>query len=115
MASSVEYQSIINSFHAVDYNTGQIIVADEQGYIEPAVGTVVAFESPAPDKDNRVEVTSFIVTTKDKAVKLSINDNEKYPFYVDANTVKGLEAIYVSKFKVLETGPFKYDALSNRT
>lgn len=115
MASAVEYQSIINSFHAVDYDTGQIIQADDQGFIEPAIGQVIGFENPANDKDNRVEVTSFIVTTKDKAVKLSINDNEKYPFYVGKNTTKGLDAIYVSKIKVLETGPFYYDALTNRT
>lgn len=106
---------LINSFYAINKATGQPISADARGFISPAANTEIVFANPHPDSGHQyVEVTDLAIETGENAVKLQINDNERYPFYVDANSAKGLSAVYVYKIKVLSGGPFAYEALTTR-
>lgn len=110
-----ESSYIVNSYHAVDFNTREVIEADERGYISPAPGTKIVFPNPNGVKDQLADVNTLIVQTKDTPVKLMINDNAMYPLYVDANTIKGIEYIRVYSFTVLEGGPFYFEGLSSET
>lgn len=116
MSQIYENQYILNSFHAVNADTEEVIDADEIGLISPDPDTEIVFANPNADsKYKYVEVNSLVFTTTDSALKVIINDNEMYPFYVAPNSTKGLNYVYISKFKVLEGSAFYYEALSSRT
>ena len=109
-------QYLINSFHAVDKATGQVIAADAQGYITPAAGTEIVFANPVQNASHAyVEVTDFVVETGENPVRLIINDNEMYPLYVASNDSRGMTNAYVYQIKVVSGGPFRYEALASRT
>ncbi len=110
--SSIDAQYLVNSFHAIDESTKRVIASDKSGFISPAKNTTIIFKNP--NNDNFVEVTDIVVETAENPVKLQINDNELYPMYVEANSMKGLTSVYVYKITVLDGGPFRYEALSSR-
>lgn len=46
MSKIYESAYIVNSFHAVNKNTGAVYAADSEGYIDAKAGDVIIFESP---------------------------------------------------------------------
>lgn len=110
-----ESSYLVNSFNAMDFNTREVIEADERGYISPAPGTKIVFPNPNHVKDRLVDLNTLVLVTGENPLKLMINDNDMYPLYVDANMIKGVEYIRVYSFTVLEGGPFYFEGLSSET
>lgn len=111
------YESLylVNSFHCVDAETGEVIEADEHGNISPAVGTKVVFPNPFNPDDKAVAVSTLIFKTNASPVKIQINNNEMYPLYIPAESVKGFDYLKISHFTVLEGSQFYVEGLSSET
>ena len=115
MSNLRESRFIVNSFHAVDATTGQVIECSEDGYISPNANTTIVFANPVEDSNSKfVEITTLVFTAGDSPLKVVINDNEMYPFYLKANETRGFDYVPVYKFKVLEGGSFYYEGLSSK-
>lgn len=115
MSAIYESNAIINSFHAVDADTKEVIPCDSKGCITPSPGTTIIFENPNEESSSKyVQISTLIFTNGKTPTKLIINDNEKYPFYLSPGEVRGLDYMYVYKFKVVEGGTFYYEGLSSR-
>ena len=108
---------IVNSFNAVDAATKQTIQADETGMIAPSPGTVIIFPNPQDtlDRNRYVDLNTLTIKTGDTPVKIQINDNELYPFYVEANSMKGIQYIRIYSIKFLSGGGFYYEGLSSES
>lgn len=113
-----ESQFLVNTFNAVNADTGEVITADAAGFISPSAGTTIIFPNPnvgAASRNKYADVNTVLFTTRASAVKVVVNDNEMYPFYVPPNTTKGLQYIRVYKIKVLSGTDFCVEGLSNET
>lgn len=108
-----QHSAIVNSFNAVDKETGNVIESDSFGFISPAVGTVLVFPSPLNPKCAEVALDSVVVTSTSTPVKLVINGNEMYPFIVDTNTTKGIDYMKVKTIKVVSGENFRIEGLTN--
>lgn len=111
MANQI-YEStfLVSSFHAVK-DTGEVIEADEKGFISAKAGDRIVFESPI-DK-HHVNLNTITFFTKDQGLKVQINDNEMYPIYVDENFYKSIQYIRIYEITVLEDCEFYYEGLSS--
>ena len=110
-----ESSYIVNSYHAVDFNTREVIEADERGYISPAPGTKIVFPNPNDVKDRLADLNTIVLMTQDTPLKIMINDNAMYPLYVEPNSIKGIEYIRVYSITVISGGPFYFEGLSSET
>ena len=108
-----QHSAIVNSFNAVDKETGNVIESDSFGFISPAVETVLVFPSPLNPKCTEVALDSVVVTSTSTPVKLVINGNEMYPFIVDTNTTKGIDYMKVKTIKVVSGENFRIEGLTN--
>ena len=113
MNSIYENQYLINSFHATkNDSTHTVIAEDGGGYIEPAVGTEICFLGPISQRP--VPVNTILVTAGEEDIKLALNGNEMYPFYVPAGKTKGVNYMYVHTMKLLSGGSFSYEAMTDK-
>lgn len=109
MASQIfENQYIVNSFYAVKPD-GSAYTADAAGYITVKEGDEIVFKDLYEDK--HVEINTITFTTKGTALKVQINDNALYPFYVPAGGTKGIQYMRVYKLKALCNCTFYFEAL----
>lgn len=109
MNTVYEGQYIVNSFHAVNGDTGEVIQADETGYITVAAGTKIVFKDIY--SDNNVSVNTLVFFAESDPVKVQLNDNTVYPFYVEANTKRGIKNMRIYSFTVLEPCTMYYEGI----
>lgn len=114
MSQLYESMAIVNSWHAINADTQDVIPCTNKGVITPEAGTTIVFETPKKDSSSTVEISTLVFTNGSSPTKLIINDNEKYPFYLDPKETRGLDYIYVYKIKVVETGGFYYEGMCSR-
>ena len=115
MSSLYESNAIVNSWHAIDAETKEVIPCDSRGFITPAPVTTIIFENPYDDSSSKyVQLTTLVFTNGSTPTLLVINENEKYPFYLDAGETRGLDYMYVYQIKVVEGGKFYYEGMSSR-
>lgn len=114
MSQLYESMAIVNSWHAVNADTGEVIACNNKGFIVPEAGTAIAFETPKSNSSSTVEISTLVFMNGKSPTKLIINDNEKYPFYLDPGETRGLDYIYVYRIKVIETGGFYYEGMCSR-
>ncbi len=103
-----ENNYIVNSFHATKPN-GEVYPADSSGFITVNAGDEIVFQDLYENKHINVNTISF--TTKKTALKVEINDNTLYPFYVPADTTKGIQYMRIYKMKVLADCTFYFESL----
>ena len=103
----------VNSFYAIDNSTKQQIPCDDAGFINPAEDTEIIFYHPY--QDTRIDVNTLTIAAGDDPVLLQINDNERYPLFVDANERKEIIYMRIYSIKVLRSGSFYYEGLSSDT
>ena len=116
MSTIYESSAIVNSWNAVDEETKLVIPCDQKGFITPAKDTTIIFENPNDESTYKyVDVSTLVFTNGKSPTKLVINDNDKYPFYLDPYEVRGFDYIRIWKFKVIETGGFYYEGLTSRS
>lgn len=96
MNTMYEGQYIVNSFHAVNAQNNQIITADEKGFITLSAGDTVKFKSIYGE--SYVPVNTIVFFADEDSVKVQLNDNSMYPFYVDAGTKRGVKNMRVYSF-----------------
>lgn len=111
MSDMYEGQYIINSFHAVNGETGEVITATENGYIDLEEGDKVVFQGIYPG-DKYVSVNTLVFFAGDSTpVKVAINDNELYPFYIDAGTRRGIKDMCIHSFTALVDCQLYYEGI----
>ena len=115
--SIYETLDIINSYRAVNAETKSVIPADDAGFIAPEAGTTIIFPNPQNTLDHNryVDLNTLVIKAGDSAVKIQINDNEMYPFYVEPNTMRGIQYIRIYSIKSLSGGSFYYEGLSSES
>jgi hypothetical protein len=104
-----EGQYIVNSFHAVNQSTNEIIQADEKGNITLSQGDTVVFKSIYADEN--VSVNTIVFFAGDDPVKVQLNDNTVYPFYVEAGSKRGVKNMRVYSFTALEACTLYYEGI----
>ena len=109
MGSIYEGQYIVNSFHAKDGTTGETITCDEAGYISLQEGDKVVFEDIYTGE--KTSVGTLVFFAKDSDVKVQLNDNETYPFYVPAGTKRGVKNIRIYEFTALTDCELYYEGI----
>ena len=102
-------QYIVNSFHAKNGTTGEVITADENGYISLNNGDKVVFEDIYSGENTSVGTLVFFA--KDADVKVQINDNETYPFLVLAGTKRGIKNMRIYEFTALADCELYYEGI----
>jgi len=115
MSQLYESLDIVNSWHAIDAETGaEIPCMNTKGFIKPNGGTTILFENPRDNSDRKyVSVSTLVFTNGETPTTIIINDNEKYPFYLDAREVRGIDYMRVHKMKVIRTGGFYYEGMTS--
>lgn len=96
MNTMYEGQYIINSFYAVNANNDQVVSADEKGFINLSAGDTIKFKSIY--NDEYVPVNTIVFFADEDPVKVQLNDNSKYPFYIDSRTKRGVKNMRVYSF-----------------
>lgn len=109
MNNMYEGQYIINSFYAVDADTEEQIMPDNRGYITVSAEQKILFK--ALHKDGYADVNTLVIFAGDDPVKLQINDNELYPFYVGAETQRGIGQMRIYSIKALADCKFYYEGI----
>lgn len=112
-ANVYESSYIVNSFHAVNGDTKAVIPCDGAGFISPAPNTTIVFYHPY--QDTRVDVNTLTIKAGNTPVLVQLNDNERYPVYVDADEQKQIIYMRIYSIKVLSSGSFYYEGLSSDT
>lgn len=110
-----ESNFIVNSFHALDANTKTVIAADDKGFISPTIGTRIIFPNPHDPNDLSCDLNTLVIKAGDTPVKVMVNDNDMYPLYVDANSMKGIEYIRVYSITLLSGTSFYFEGLSSES
>lgn len=103
-----ENSYLVNSFHAVNPATGETYDATEAGVISLSTGDEVIFVDPFTEKPTHVNTLVVKALTD---VKLQLDDNELYPFYVEEGEMKGLQYLSVYKLKALADCTLYYEGL----
>jgi len=98
MSTTYEGQYVVNSFYAINADTGEPITANDKGVIDVAAGTKIVFKNLFGD--GFVDVNTLVFITNNDALKVQINDNNTFPFYVEANSRKGISQMRISSFTV---------------
>ena len=109
MNNIYEGQYIINSFYAVNGNTGEVIEADETGRITLSEGDKVVFKSMYGDE--YVSVNTLVFFAGDNPIKLQLNDNTVYPFYVEAGAKRGVKNMRIYSFTALNDCELYYEGI----
>lgn len=109
MSNMYEGQYIINSFHAVDADTGELITPDTRGYITVTAGQKIVFKDLY--SDGYASVNTLVLFAGDDPQKIQINDNELYPFYVAAETQKGIGQMRIYSITALTDCKFYYEGI----
>lgn len=104
----VESTYLVNSFHAVDAATGEVIAADDKGVINLTNGQKVIFVN-AEGKQLRVQYFTIEAMTD---VKVAINDNELYPWRIPKDDMRGLTNVSINSFTALADCSLYYEGLS---
>lgn len=105
-----ENSYMVNSFHAVDGDTHEVITADEEGFISLEAGQKVIFESPYVPGEY-VHCNTLIIGAGDEDVKVYLDDNTMYPLYVPAGEEKGVGYLAVHSFTAVDDCSLYYDGL----
>lgn len=110
MNTTYEGKYIVNSFHAVDADTGLTITPDTKGFIELTTGQKVVFQNLYGD--GTVDVNTLIFFAgEDGPLKVQINDNNMYPFYVEAGGRRGITNMRVYSFTALADCELYYEGI----
>ena len=109
MSTMYEGQYIVNSFHAVDAQTGEVLTANEAGYITLSAGQTIVFRDPK-DEEN-VDVNTIVFFSAGDALRIQLNDNEMYPFYVEAGGNRGIKNMRIYSFTALEACTLYYEGI----
>lgn len=110
MGQIYENSFVVNSFHAVDGNTGNVITADAKGKISLSAGQKIVFVSPYSGKNVAVNTIVFDVAAD---MKIQINDNDMYPLFIAAGDKKGVQYMQVTSFTALTAGSLSFDAMAS--
>ena len=114
MGKIFENSFLVNSFHAVNKNTGAVYEAASDGYISVKAGDVIVFESPYVDGEY-VPLNTIEVFTKNTPFKALINPGDNrglYPMYVKANSQKGIQYMRIDSITMECDCDFYYEGLS---
>lgn len=109
MNNMYEGQYIVNSFHAVNGDTNEVIQADESGYITLAQGDRVVFKSIYGDEN--VSVNTLVFFAKSDPIKVQLNNNEVYPFFVEPAAKRGIKNMRIYSFTALEACTLYYEGI----
>lgn len=104
-----EGQYIVNSFYAVNAKNNQTISADEKGFINLAAGDTVKFKSIYSDE--YVSVNTIVFFADEDPVKVQLNDNSTYPFYVDGGAKRGVKNMRVYSFTAQTACKLYYEGI----
>lgn len=85
--------------------------ADEEGYITARAGDLIRFADPK-NPERFVPVNSLIFHTKTTPLKIELNGNGLYPFYVGANQYRGVERMRVTRIMPLTDCSFYYEGMT---
>ena len=112
----------VNSFHAIDASTGEVIPHDKNGFIDPPEGTTIVFENPHMESDEHyitVHAMEFNVkpsySDRDDTL-IAINGNEVRDFYplIINGATKIDPRVKIYRMKIIRQGsPFYFQALSS--
>ena len=110
MANQVyESSYIVNSFCAINADTQEPYSADEAGYITAKAGDKIIFKGVYSEP--YVSTNTLVFFTKDKSLKVQLNDNALYPLYVPANDKKGVQYLRVYSITILNDCTFYYEGM----
>lgn len=109
MNTMYEGQYIVNSFYAVNASTHEVIQADASGRISLAQGDTVIFKGIYGD--DYVSVNTIVFFAGDDPIKVQLNDNTVYPFYVEAGSKRGVKNMRVYSFTALEACTLYYEGI----
>lgn len=109
MSNMYEGQYIVNSFCAINGTTKEQIQADERGYISLSAGDTVVFKSMYDD--SYVAVNTLVFFADDGAIKVQLNDNTTYPFYVEAGSKRGVKNMRIYSFTAIENCSLYYEGI----
>lgn len=105
-----EGQYIVNSFYAVNKETGEQITPTEDGYITLSEGDIIVFKDIY--SDGYVSVNTLVIFADSTGpVKVQINDNEVYPFYLGAGEKRGIKSMRIYSFKALNNCKLYYEGI----
>lgn len=110
MTHVYESSFYVSSFHAVN-ETGKPYAADANGFISLKAGDVVRFESYLGT--SFVSLNTLVFKCGDTAMKIQLNDNEKYPMLIPAKEQKGVQYMRVYSFTALGAGKISFDGLAS--
>lgn len=110
MANQVyESSYIVNSFHAINAETRKPYSADAEGYITVKAGDKIIFDGIYSNEFVSVNTLTFF--TKDAPLKVQLNDNTLYPFYIPANDRRGVQYLRVDSITILNDCTFYYEGM----
>lgn len=104
-----ESSYIVNSFHAVDGTTGEVITASSKGVITLNPGQKVVFASPY--NANETVYLNTIVFDAKSDMKIQLNDNDMYPLFIAAGQKKGVRYIRINSFTAVTSGQLSYEGM----
>lgn len=105
-----ENSYIVNSFHAIDGDTKEIIPAEDDGTIQLEANQKVIFED-AYNPGQYVHCNTLIFRASDGAFQVYLNDNTTYPFYVADGEQKGVQYMAVYSFTAVDDCTLYYEGL----
>lgn len=109
MTQIYESSYYVSSFHAVKPD-GTPYTADANGFITLNAGDVVRFESYV--NTSFISLNTLVLQCGDTAMKIQLNDNEKYPMLIPAKERKGVQYMRVYSFTALTAGKIAFDGLA---
>ena len=109
MSNLYEGQYIVNSFYAVKADTGTVVEADETGMISLSEGDKIVFKSIYSDE--YVPVNTLVIFAGSDPVKVQLNDNATYPFYVEAGSKRGVKNMMIHSFTALADCTLYYEGI----
>lgn len=109
MSNIYEGQYIVNSFYAVNAETKNVVQADESGMISLSQGDKIIFKSMYSDE--YVPVNTLVFFAGSDPVKVQLNDNTMYPFYVEAGTKRGIKNMKIYSFTALTSCTLYYEGI----
>lgn len=106
-----EGQFIVNSFYAVNKETGDQIQPTEDGYITLSENDVVVFKDIY--SDDFVSVNTLVIFADEATgpAIIQFNDNDLYPFYVGSGERRGVKSLRVYEIKALNACKIYYEGI----
>ena len=111
MDTIYEGQYIVNSFYAVNKETGEQIQPTEDGYITLSENDVVVFKDLY--SDDYVDINTIVIFADGATgpAIIQFNDNDLYPFYVGAGEKRGVKSLRVYEIKALNACKIYYEGI----